>query len=84
MGAKSKYLWATGTAPSNSAALTGTQVGAVAQSISSTANAAYTVTAFAVQNSLIVGTQYWFDLAYAAINGGSLQLSNITVIIEEF
>jgi hypothetical protein len=73
-----------GTAPSNNAALTGQQVGAVAQSISPIANAAYTITAFAVQNSLTVGTQYWFDLAYAAINGGSLQLSNITFIIEEF
>jgi hypothetical protein len=83
-GGEVQISFGTGSPPQNGDLLVGKQVGAKAQSISPAANAAYTITAFAVISSLVVGTQSWFDLAYATINGGSLQLSNITVIIEEF
>jgi hypothetical protein len=83
-GAEVQISFGTGIPPANDAVLAGSQAGTVAQSISPTANAAYTVTAFAVMTSLTVGTQYWFDLAYASIGGGDATISNITFLIEEF
>lgn len=83
-GGEIQISYGTGTPPANAAALAGSQGGSIAQSTSPTANAAYTVTAFAVMTSLTVGTQYWFDLAYASIAGGAATISNITILIEEF
>ncbi len=83
-GGDVQISFGTGPAPANAAALAGSQAGAVAQSISPTAKAAYTVTAFAVMTGLMVGTQYWFDLAYSSIGGGNATVSDVTILIEEF
>jgi hypothetical protein len=83
-GGEIQISFGTGTAPANHDALAGAQAGSVAQSASPTANSAYTVTAFAVTAGLTVGTQYWFDLAYASTDGGDATVSNITFLIEEF
>jgi hypothetical protein len=83
-GGEIQISFGTGTAPANDDPLAGNQAGSIAQSTSPTANAAYTVTAFAVMASLTVGTQYWFDLAYASTDGGDATISNITFLIEEF
>ncbi|MGI0090123.1 MAG: hypothetical protein ACREBS_00295 [Nitrososphaerales archaeon] len=83
-GGEIQISFGTGPWPANGNPLTGTQAGNIAQSISPTANNAFTVTTFALITNLTVGTQYWFDLAYGAINGGNATVSNITMIIEEF
>lgn len=83
-GGEIQISFGTGSPPSNGDVLTGTQAGNLAQSISPTANNAFTVTAFALVTNLTVGTQCWFDLAYAAINGGNATVSNVTMIVEEF
>ncbi len=83
-GGTFQVSFGTGSAPANGDALSGTQAGTAAQSVSPTANSAFTVAAFALVTGLTVGTECWFDLAYAAVTGGSLAVSNVTIIIEEF
>jgi hypothetical protein len=83
-GGTLQLSFGTGKAPTNGDALTGTQAGTVAQSVSPTAKSAFTVAAFAIVTGLTVGTECWFDLAYAAVTGGTLAVSNVTIIIEEF
>ncbi|MDE1831714.1 MAG: hypothetical protein KGI02_05005 [Thaumarchaeota archaeon] len=83
-GGKIQISYGTGTAPSNGSALTGTQLGQVTQTVSPNANGALQATTFSLVTNVDVGTPYWFDLAYAAVNGGVLSVSNITIIIEEF
>jgi hypothetical protein len=74
--------YGTGTAPTASAALAGTQVGygAKATSLTAAPMAASTIT---VIGGLTQGVQYWFDLEAIFSVSTMPALSNITVIIEE-
>lgn len=76
-GTKMQMSYGTGTAPVNGAALTGTQIGPVQQYSAATLAAGATAPygACTVVTGLSGGTAYWFDTAFAAITGGTANLT---------
>ena len=86
-GIQCQLSYGTGAAPAANAAKTGTQVGASPQQVnSSLAGSVSAVGQITVEwvLDLLVGTQYWFDLMYGAVTGGTATLSQLAVIIEEY
>ena len=81
-GAQVKLVYGTGTAPANGAAATGTAISPAYTVTVSLASQNFPFTLISTVN-LTVGTQYWFDLQFAAVTGGTASLSNITVTIIE-
>lgn len=78
-GVTVQLSYGTGTAPTNGATLTGTQVGAI---VSFTALTGVTIVPFAIQaivSSLTVGTTYWLDAAVKAVTSGTGAISNLSV-----
>ena len=83
-GAAAKLYYGTAPAPTNGAALTGTQKGAVSQvDYFPTASKFFPFGIDTVVPGLTVGTQYWFDLALLAVTGGTASLNNLEVVIIE-
>lgn len=80
--------YGTGTAPTNGAALTGTQVGGV---VSGSCVASSTTTAVPVMPfchhgyvaGLTINTAYWFDISLAAVTGGTATMTSVNVTIIE-
>ena len=79
-GGKVQLSFGTGGAPSNGAALTGTQTGTV---VTVTADLAgtdkYGFSSQSLVTTLTVGTTYWLDVAFAAITGGTCALTDVTL-----
>lgn len=83
-GANVKIYCGTGTAPANQAALTGTQKGAASQvDYFPTASKNFPFGVDTVISGLTLNTAYWFDLALAAVTGGTATLTNLEVVIVE-
>jgi hypothetical protein len=84
-GGQWQLSYGTGGAPSNGAAVTGTQVGSVqvlTADLAATDKYPFAVH-FTVQNpQMTLGTTYWIDLAFSAISGGTFSMTN--VLIEAF
>jgi hypothetical protein len=83
-GAEAWLRYGTAPAPSNGAALTGTQKGQpwiVDQFYYASKRLQGGITT--TIGGLTTGTQYWFDLALAAITGGSAALTGLEVVITE-
>ena len=74
-----------GTAPSNGAAVTGTQLGRRLTVPAMGANAVpFSVHAIASgANVLPVGTTYWFDVTVAAVTGGTCTISGLNISARE-
>ena len=82
-GVQVKVKYGTGTAPVNGAAETGSQLGK--NQYSAVLNAAMYVNGHmtAYVSGLTLSTAYWFDLAQAAIVGGTAGVQFINCVIEE-
>ena len=87
-GFKYDIRYGTGTAPTNGAALTGTQVGGVVtgQVVGSTSTTDVPTLPFAHQgivSGLTVGTAYWIDISFGAVGGTTTATAskvNVSVI----
>jgi len=82
-GLTATLKYGTGNAPANGVAGIGTQAGQQGTIFSGGAGNIYTITLVAIVAGLILGTKYWFDVAYNVILGGTCTPSNMTFIIEE-
>jgi hypothetical protein len=83
-GAAAKLYYGTAPAPTNGAALTGTQKGTQSQvDYFPTASKYFPFELKTVVPGLTIGTQYWFDLALLAVTGGTAGLNNLEVLITE-
>ena len=83
-GAQASLYYGTAPAPSNGAALTGTQKGkpAIVDSFPASAKRwQFGITT--VISGLTVGTTYWFDLALMAITGGYASLTGLEFVVTE-
>jgi hypothetical protein len=74
----------TGTAPVNSAAFSGTQVGngASMTSIAATVAAAFPFSTSVVMTGLTIGTKYWLDLD-CLVASGTITITNLNVTVVE-
>lgn len=86
-GTAVQISYGTGTAPTNAAALTGTQVGSVMRSANSNlAGSTSTEFPFSLAwfvTGLTVNTAYWFDLASSAVASGTPTFENVTGFVIE-
>ena len=86
-GAQVQIYWGSGSAPANAATVIGTACGTAIQAVngSLTANVSnvFPFTAICVATGMKVGTPYWIDLAGAQVTGGTVTVSNITVMAAE-
>lgn len=83
-GAQAKLYYGTGSAPANGAALTGTQKGQAAIiDYVPTAAKRWPFGVTTVISGLTLNTAYWFDLALAALTGGTASLTGLEVVICE-
>jgi hypothetical protein len=73
----------TGTAPTNAAALTGTQDGVAVNFIASTAAGKVPFCVMAYVTGLTVGVSYWIDLASAQLTGGAVTMQHINIVAIE-
>jgi hypothetical protein len=74
-----KVFFGTGVAPTNGAAITGTQVGNVIQSINSASNSGGAFVNGGIITGLSAGTAYWFDASLASNNGANTAaMSNLS------
>ena len=75
----------TGTAPTHSAALTGTARGSLIKYNNGGSQGIVSVpfTCNSIVSGLIPGTSYWIDISLAAITGGTARVRNITISIIE-
>lgn len=82
-GVEAIISWAAGSSvPVNGAAATGTTAGNTSSATSSSANYRNTLICVALLN-LVAGTEYWVDLQFAAITGGTADLTGLQVLIHE-
>ena len=82
-GATVQIRYGTGTAPTNGAALTGTQLGA-SQTFTALVAAqkdGFSITGIAT--GLTIGTAYWIDAALAAVTAGTATITGVTVTASE-
>lgn len=82
-GATVQVRYGTGTAPTNGAALTGTQLGA-SQTFTALVAAqkdGFSITGIAT--GLTIGTAYWIDAALNVVTGGTATVTGITVTASE-
>lgn len=83
-GYKVQISYGTGSAPTNGAALTGTQVGgAVTCSRAQAAAGQVPFSTNAIVTGLTVGTAYWIDLAFATVVGGTATIADISLSVIE-
>jgi hypothetical protein len=82
-GAKARIYHGTGTAPTNGAALTGTADTPSVQFISSTTAEKVPFTLNFIGTGFTPGTAYWFDVALAAITGGTATITDLNVSVHE-
>ncbi len=73
----------TGTAPVNTATLTGTQDGVAVNFIASTAAGKVPFCVMAYVTGLVAGTAYWIDLASAQLTGGAVTMQHINIVAIE-
>ena len=78
-GAKVAIYAGTGAAPANGAALTGSQYSTYLQYISSTTAGKVPFSITTIITGMTPNTQYWLDLALAAITGGTATVTDIQV-----
>ena len=83
-GVQAVLSYGTGTPPAAGAAVTGLQTGGTAKVTSAAASASNEVVLVTILPGLTVGTTYWFDVAYAAITGGTATISIIYAAVIEF
>lgn len=82
IGYKIKY--GTGTAPSNAAADTGTQIGTIRNITQNTAtNQDYPCGMVGESAALTAGTAYWVDIAVTGVNTDVITPEHISFILEE-
>jgi hypothetical protein len=81
-GGFAQLAYGTGAAPANGVAATGTATATAAKHVGAIANQ---YTPFVVHDivTLTVGTPYWFDLQAAALSGGAVSLTDITITLCE-
>ena len=74
-GGDAVLYYGSGTAPSNGGAVTGTNCTSVsgARAFTSSSSGGNTISVTCDVTGLIVGTQYWADLAFKAVGGGCVQ-----------
>lgn len=83
-GYKVQISFGTGTAPTNGAALTGTQAGGVVTCTRAQAASVHIpYSTNAIVTGLTIGTTYWIDLAYAAVTGGAATVSDVSLTVIE-
>ena len=90
-GVSFQLSYGTGTAPTNAATLTGTQVGALKAFVGSTTAGqqgfacSWIITGLSVPGSggATTTTTYWLDLAVEAITGGGAVLKNVDLVAIE-
>src|SRR6185312_870155 len=82
-GVTVQLRYGTGTAPTNGATLTGTQLGASQTNTEKVAaqNDGFCVTGIAT--GLTIGTAYWLDAAVNAVTGGTASITGITIKANE-
>lgn len=68
--------YGTGAAPANAAAVTGTQTGAQIAWVSLTGQLTQTFAIHSLITGLVVGSDYWFDLALKS-SAGTVQATNV-------
>ena len=71
--------YGTGTAPTNGAALTGTQVGGLPIFTSLTGVLRNNFALQAIVSGLTVGTTYWLDAAVKAVTAGTSTITNLSL-----
>lgn len=82
-GVQTIISYAAGTSvPSNGAAATGTTAGNTSSATSSSASYRNTLICVALL-TLTPGTEYWVDLQFAAITGGTADLTGLQVFLHE-
>jgi len=78
-GINAQIRYGTGSAPANAAALTGTAVGSLNKTTSAV-NAQKTGIALqAIVTGLSLATAYWIDVSLAAVTGGTVTLTNVSL-----
>lgn len=75
--------YGTGTAPTNGAALAGTQAGALVQQSQAVATDIQSFCSTAVVSGLTVGTAYWLDLAVGSSGGAAITFGSTNVAAGE-
>jgi hypothetical protein len=80
---QTKVYFGTGTAPSNGAATTGTQIANVVLIDEASAGFHYPVTNGGIVTGLTPGTAYWFDLNQST-TGGTVTLIDLSCNAMEF
>lgn len=74
-----RLRYGTGSAPANGDSLTGTAIGAFRTVQATTANYTMAMSVNAVITGLSVGTAYWLDLQASQVNGGTINLYNVSI-----
>ena len=82
-GATVQISYGTGTAPTNAAALTGTQAGNIARFTAAAAAQKVPFSCQVIVSGLTVGTAYWLDVAVAAVTGGTATVTDISITAYE-
>ncbi len=82
-GASVQLRFGTGTAPINTAALTGTTVGVLKNMIASTAAGKQGVALSGIITGLTVGTAIWIDVGLKAVTGGTATLFDVDAVVIE-
>ena len=82
-GAFANIRYGTGTAPSNGAAATGTTATKTVQVTQLLAGQNAIYSQVAVVTGLMIGTNYWIDLALGIVVGGTARIRNLNVMAYE-
>lgn len=82
-GATVQLRYGAGTAPTNGAAVTGTQAGNSQSFTASVANGSSGFSLSPIVTGLTLGTPYWFDLGLNAVTGGTAATKGITISAHE-
>jgi hypothetical protein len=82
-GAKVQASYGTGTAPTNGAAITGTQCGGRPQYIAATTAQKVPFSVNCVITGLTLSTAYWLDVTLAAITAGTATINDVSISAHE-
>lgn len=82
-GCKYSVNYGTGAAPMNGATLTGTQLGSTYQTFPSAGNAPIGFSMSGLATGAAIGMPLWFDIALAAVTGGTCTPTALTAIVTE-
>lgn len=80
-----QVAYGTGTAPTNGATATGTNIGldSAFSLDAASANQGHPFSILAVVSGLVAGTPYWFDLKQAALVAGTFSVQNLNCLVCE-